>query len=90
MNTLNEINESNILPCIKTNSIAKSDIQKFIDRYEPSKFKILKKSVEIRSVGNLHGAVVKAAEVISDLSLELVVVQSAETAEYRAFEVREI
>lgn len=68
----------------------RTDLQKFIAKYQMSKFKVMKGKLEIRSVGNLTEATNKAAQLINDLGLRLEVVQSADMASYRAFEVREV
>lgn len=42
----------------------KSDLDIFIEKYQPSKFKKLKNSVEVRSVNDLEKATNKATELI--------------------------
>lgn len=66
------------------------DIQKFISKYKPSKYKVLKNGIEVRSVTNVEEAANKACELIKEMKLRLVVVRDAEMSAYRAFEVQEV
>jgi hypothetical protein len=68
----------------------KTDIQIFVDKYQPAKFKALKNGIEVRSVQNVDEARIKAASLIKSLELGLVVVRDANAACRSAFEVREI
>jgi hypothetical protein len=70
--------------------LLKTDMQKFLDKFQPSKFKQMRGRVEIRSVNNLEEAQNKAREVINQYGLGLVVVRDAEMAANRTFEVREM
>lgn len=67
---------------------SKTDLQIFIEKFQPSKYKELKNSIEVRSVVDVERASNKAAELIKSLSLGLVVVRDANTACRGAFEVR--
>jgi hypothetical protein len=69
--------------------VVSADLDRFIDKYQPSKFKRLSKSIEVRGVNDLEGAMNKARQLILDLKLKLVVINDAEMASYKAFEVRE-
>jgi hypothetical protein len=69
------------------NLSVKSDMDIFIEKYQPSKFKKLKNSVEVRSVVDAEKASNKATELINSLSLGLVVVRDANAACRGAFEV---
>jgi len=64
-----------------------SDIQKFIEKFEPSKFKTLSRGIEIRGIKDIHKSINFAKEVIEKLKLQLVVSHSAEMAMYGSFEV---
>ncbi|KEQ31223.1 hypothetical protein N180_02955 [Pedobacter antarcticus 4BY] len=68
----------------------KSDLQMFISKYKPSKYKVLKNGIEVRSVPNVEEAENKARELIKEMKLRLVVVRDAEMSAYRAFEVQEV
>jgi hypothetical protein len=88
MNKITAIDDSlAIVPRLQKNQ---SDLQQFIGKYDPSKFKELKNGIEVRGVYDLHGAMNKARELIIDLSMGLEVVHNAEMAAYKAFEVREV
>ncbi|WP_316778328.1 hypothetical protein [Pedobacter antarcticus] len=62
----------------------------FISKYKPSKYKVLKNGIEVRSVYNLHDAMNKARSVIYDMKLALVVIHDANMAANRSFEVSEV
>lgn len=68
----------------------KTDMQRFIGKYHPSKYKVLKNGIDVRSVNDLNGAMNKARELINDLRLGLVVIHNADMAANRSFEVREV
>lgn len=81
-----EVKEAESQPVSK---VKYSDLDKFLAKYQPSKFKRLSKSIEVRGVNDLEGAMNKARGLILDLKLRLVVINDAEMASYKAFEVRE-
>ncbi|WP_293789713.1 hypothetical protein [uncultured Pedobacter sp.] len=64
-----------------------SDIEKFIEKFEPSKFKRLSRGIEIRGIKDLNKSIIFANEVIEKLKLKLSVAHSAEMAMYGSFEV---
>ncbi|MFC3560164.1 hypothetical protein [Pedobacter jamesrossensis] len=64
-----------------------SDIQKFIKSYEPAKFKMLSRGIEVRGIKDIHRGITYANEVIQRLSLRLTISHSAEMAMYGSFEV---
>ena len=45
-----------------------TDLERFIAKYDPSKFKQLKNGIEVRSVKNVEEASNKATELINSLS----------------------
>lgn len=63
------------------------DLQKFIDKFEPNKFKVLKRGIEIRGNADLHRAITLANALIERLKLKLSVHSSADMASYGCFEV---
>jgi hypothetical protein len=65
----------------------KSDLQQFIDKFEPIKFKIMARGVEIRGINDLHRNITQAKEIIERLKLKLAVSHNAEMLSYRGFEV---
>ena len=64
-----------------------ADLQKFIDKFEPGKFKLIKTGVEIRGMVDLHRSMQEAKAVIERFQLRLVVSHTAEMLSYRGFEV---
>lgn len=65
----------------------RSDIEKFIEKFEPSKFKRLARGIEVRGIKDLNKSIVYANEVIEKLKLKLSVAHTAEMAMYGSFEV---
>ncbi|MCX2586507.1 hypothetical protein [Pedobacter sp. MR22-3] len=63
------------------------DLQKFIDRYEPTKFKVMRSGIEIRGVSNIHQAIQTAKDIIEKLKLNLNIAHSADMVSYGGFEV---
>ncbi|WP_443939736.1 hypothetical protein [Pedobacter sp. MW01-1-1] len=63
------------------------DLEKFIEKFEPTKFKILSSGIEIRGVANIHQAIESARTLIEKLKLKLQVSHHAEMVSYRGFEV---
>lgn len=64
-----------------------ADLQKFIDTFEPNKFKVLARGIEIRGINDVHHSIEVANALIKRMKLKLVVNHSAEMAMYRSFEV---
>jgi len=64
-----------------------ADLQKFINKFEPRKFKIIKNGVEIRGIIDLHKGIAEAKALIDRFQLKLVVSHTAEMLSYRGFEV---
>ncbi|WP_316813884.1 hypothetical protein [Pedobacter heparinus] len=71
----------------KTQTNMSADLQKFIDKFEPSKFKMLARGIEIRGNNDLHRSITFAKELIERMKLKLTVHHSAEMALYGGFEV---
>lgn len=71
----------------KTETKVNADIQKFILKFEPNKFKMLARGIEIRGNSDLHRSITFAKELIAKLKLNLTVHHSAEMASYGGFEV---
>lgn len=67
-----------------------SDLQKFIDKFEPSKFKLMAKGIEIRGVKDIHRNIVRAKDLIERLELNLFVSHNAEMLAYHGFEVNNV
>jgi len=65
----------------------KTDLQKFIEKFEPNKFKMLTRGIEIRGNSDLHRSITFAKELIERMKLKLTVNHSAEMAMYGGFEV---
>lgn len=64
-----------------------SDLQKFIDKFEPNKFKLLAKGIEIRGINDIHRNITHAKDIITKLKLKLTVFHTAEMVTYGGFEV---
>ncbi|WP_231490503.1 hypothetical protein [Pedobacter sp. Leaf170] len=64
-----------------------ADLKKFIEKFEPSKFKMLSRGIEIRGIKDLNRNINFAKELIEKLKLKLSVSHSAEMAIYGSFEV---
>ncbi len=71
----------------KTDIKVSADLQKFIDIFEPNKFKMLARGIEIRGIHDVHRSIELANALIERMKLKLVVNHSAEMAMYRSFEV---
>lgn len=71
---------------IKDSSIS-ADLQCFIDKFEPSKFKLMANGIEIRGINDMHRNVSQARDLIERLELNLTVLHNAEMLSYRGFEV---
>ena len=63
------------------------DLQKFIDKFEPNKFKLMARGIQIRSINDIHKNITQANDLIEKLKLNLIVTHSAEMLSYRGFEV---
>lgn len=70
----------------KENNIS-ADLQKFIEKFEPNKFKMLARGIEIRGNSDLHRSISFAKDLIEKMKLKLTVHHSAEMALYGGFEV---
>lgn len=64
-----------------------SDLQQFILKFEPSKFKMMSYGIEIRGLYDLHGSMSRAKSIIERMGLNLRVNHNAEMLSYRGFEV---
>jgi hypothetical protein len=72
----------------KSDNKVNADLQKFIQKFEPNKFKMLRTGIEIRGNNDVHRSIAFAKELIERLKLNLTVHNSAEMASYGGFEVR--
>jgi hypothetical protein len=66
------------------------DLQKFIDKFEPSKYKLVKAGLEVRGVRDMPRNLSQAKELIDRLKLNLTVSHNAEMLTYGGFEVSPI
>ncbi len=71
----------------KTETNISADLQKFIEKFEPNKFKMLARGIEIRGNNDIHRSITFAKELIEKMKLKLTVHHSAEMAMYGGFEV---
>jgi hypothetical protein len=67
-----------------------SDLQRFIEKFEPNKFKFMPKGIEIRGIGDLHRNISQAKELIERMKLKLIVSHNAEMVSYGGFEVNDL
>ncbi|RZJ80531.1 MAG: hypothetical protein EOO20_25925 [Chryseobacterium sp.] len=73
-----------------TSGKGKSDLQLFIAKFDPNKFKSLSNGIEIRGVVELEKTILAAKSLIERLGYNLEIVRTASMAAYGAFEVREL
>ena len=66
------------------------DLQRFIQKFEPSKFKIMAKGIEIRGINDLHNNILRARAIIEQMGLQLTVKHNAEMLSYKGFEVNHL
>lgn len=71
----------------KTETKISTDLQKFIDKFQPNKFKLMAKGIEIRGIKDMHRNVTQAKALIEYLELDLSVSHNAEMLSYGGFEV---
>jgi hypothetical protein len=71
----------------KTEAKISTDLQKFIDKFQPNKFKLMAKGIEIRGIKDMHRNVSQAKALIEFLELDLFVSHNAEMLSYGGFEV---
>ncbi|RZL02568.1 MAG: hypothetical protein EOO89_29155 [Pedobacter sp.] len=64
-----------------------ADLVKFIEKFEPAKFKEMANGIEIRGISNIHRSIADAEELIARLKLKLTVEHNAQMVSYGAFEV---
>ena len=81
------LSQVNIHTMKKTDTKINADLQKFIAKFEPNKFKVLARGIEIRGNSDLHRSITFAKELIERLKLNLTVHHSADMASYGGFEV---
>lgn len=68
------------------NSISR-DLQKFMDKFQPSKFKLMNNGIEIRGIADIHNTISFAKHLIDRMELKLKVNHNADMVGYGAFEV---
>lgn len=71
----------------KTEVKISSDLQRFIEKFEPSKFKLMAQGIEIRGIVDLHRNITQAKDLIERMKLNLIVSHNAEMVSYGGFEV---
>lgn len=64
-----------------------ADLQKFIDKFQPNKFKLMAKGIEVRGIKDIHRNLSQAKAIIENLELDLFVSHNAEMLSYGGFEV---
>lgn len=63
------------------------DLQKFINTFQPNKFKLLTRGIEVRGISNMHSTITQAKSLIEKLGLKLTIQHDAEMLSYGGFEV---
>ncbi|WP_133574277.1 hypothetical protein [Pedobacter metabolipauper] len=71
----------------KTPTNMSTDLQKFIDKFEPNKFKQLAHGIEIRGITDIHRSITFAKDLIERMKLKLTVNHNADMVSYGGFEV---
>jgi hypothetical protein len=71
----------------KTATQVNPDLQKFIEKFEPNKFKLMAKGIEIRGINDMHRNIAQAKDLIERLELNLTISHNAEMLSYGGFEV---
>ncbi|MGN8057468.1 hypothetical protein ACTJKN_14410 [Pedobacter sp. 22163] len=66
------------------------DLQQFIDKFEPTKFKLMSGGIEIRGINDMQRNITQARAIIERLKLRLIVSHNAEMLSYRGFEVNNL
>ncbi|WGQ10680.1 hypothetical protein QG516_03300 [Pedobacter gandavensis] len=68
-------------------TIISSDLQLFINSFQPNKFKLLAHGIEVRGINNMHSTITQARNLIERLGLKLTIQHDAEMLSYGGFEV---
>ena len=63
------------------------DLKRFIEKYQPRKFKMMSTGIEIRGAKEIHRDITEAKALIEQLKLNLYISHSLEMLGYGAFEV---
>lgn len=63
------------------------DLQQFIDKFQPNKFKLMERGLEVRGINNMHKTIIQAKDLIDRLQLNLTISHNAEMLTYGGFEV---
>lgn len=71
----------------KDNLEISKDLQKFIDKFEPYKFKLMARGIQIRGINDMQRNIMQANDLIERLDLNLIVLHNADMLSYRGFEV---
>lgn len=82
------VNTKNIMESTKTN--ISPDLQAFITLFDPVKFKLMAKGIEIRGINDLHRNITEAKAIIVRMKLKLIVSHNAEMLSYKGFEVNNL
>ena len=63
------------------------DLQTFIEKFDPKKYKMTRAGVEIRGINDMYRNLMHARTIIANLELNLTVVHTAEMLSYGGFQV---
>lgn len=64
------------------------DIQLFIDKFEPAKYKLMEYGIEVRGIKDIHRGLTEAEAIVERFGLKLSINHNAGMLSYGAFEVR--
>ncbi|PWS31969.1 hypothetical protein [Pedobacter paludis] len=73
----------------KENKIS-ADLQRFIEKFEPNKYKTLARGIEIRGINDIHRSITLAENLIEKMKLKLTINHNAEMVSYGGFEVNNL
>ncbi|RNL51166.1 hypothetical protein [Pedobacter jejuensis] len=63
------------------------DLQTFIKKFDPKKYKLTRAGVEIRGINDMYRNLTQARNIIANLELNLTVIHTADMLSYGGFQV---
>ena len=63
------------------------DLQTFIKKFDPKKYKLTRAGVEIRGINDMYRNLTQARTIIANLELNLTVIHTADMLSYGGFQV---
>ena len=71
----------------QSSEIISQDLKKFIEKFQPNKFKVIKGGIEVRGMNEIHRSLSEAKVLIEKMKLKLTVAHNSQMVCYGAFEV---